>query len=145
MTNGAAQRSAASIPDHPQRRAPTTYTFPRTSRRIDYVWAREGSVQSQSMVDVSTCVRTVADCFCQFTAKQLNRQANKAGKDEQTEKGKLKKVCPLLVGRTWHLPSVGDTTRPRRHREDLCTEYDPETERKAQPTQTGLTDRCGIK
>jgi hypothetical protein len=28
----------------------------------------------------------------QFTAKQLNRQAVKAGKDEQTEKNKLKKV-----------------------------------------------------
>jgi len=28
----------------------------------------------------------------QFTAKQLNRQAAKAGKDETTEKGKLKKV-----------------------------------------------------
>jgi len=27
-----------------------------------------------------------------FTAKQLNRQATKAGKDEQTEKGKLKKA-----------------------------------------------------
>lgn len=30
----------------------------------------------------------------QFTAKQLNRQAAKAGKDEQTERGKLKKVRP---------------------------------------------------
>lgn len=28
----------------------------------------------------------------QFTAKQLNRQAAKAGKDEQTEKAKLKKA-----------------------------------------------------
>lgn len=28
----------------------------------------------------------------QFTAKQLNRQAAKAGKDEQTERAKLKKV-----------------------------------------------------
>lgn len=28
----------------------------------------------------------------QFTAKQLNRQAAKAGKDEQSEKAKLKKV-----------------------------------------------------
>jgi hypothetical protein len=28
----------------------------------------------------------------QFTAKQLNRQSVKAGKDEQTEKAKLKKV-----------------------------------------------------
>lgn len=28
----------------------------------------------------------------QFTAKQLNRQAAKAGKDEKTEKDKLKKV-----------------------------------------------------
>jgi charged multivesicular body protein 1 len=28
----------------------------------------------------------------QFTAKQLNRQATKAGKDEQLEKAKLKKV-----------------------------------------------------
>ena len=27
-----------------------------------------------------------------FTAKQLNRQAQKAGKDETVEKGKLKKV-----------------------------------------------------
>lgn len=28
----------------------------------------------------------------QFTTKQLNRQAAKAGKDEKTEKDKLKKV-----------------------------------------------------
>ena len=34
-------------------------------------------------------------CHTQFTAKQLNRQAAKAGKDEITEKNKLKKVrCP---------------------------------------------------
>ena len=31
----------------------------------------------------------------QFTTKQLNRQAAKAGKDEKTEKDKLKKVFPL--------------------------------------------------
>jgi len=30
----------------------------------------------------------------QFTAKQLNRQAAKAGKDETAEKNKLKKVIP---------------------------------------------------
>lgn len=30
--------------------------------------------------------------FSQFTAKQLNRQAAKANKDEKTEKDKLKKV-----------------------------------------------------
>ena len=30
--------------------------------------------------------------MAQFTAKQLNRQAAKASKDEQTEKAKLKKV-----------------------------------------------------
>jgi charged multivesicular body protein 1 len=29
----------------------------------------------------------------QFTAKQLNRQAAKAGKDETSEKSKLEKVC----------------------------------------------------
>jgi hypothetical protein len=32
----------------------------------------------------------------QFTAKQLNRQAAKASKDEKTEKDKLKKVGPSL-------------------------------------------------
>ena len=32
----------------------------------------------------------------QFTAKQLNRQAAKANKDEQTEKAKLKKVRYML-------------------------------------------------
>ena len=31
-----------------------------------------------------------------FTAKQLNRQAQKAGKDETVEKGKLKKVGKTL-------------------------------------------------
>jgi len=31
----------------------------------------------------------------QFTAKQLNRQAAKAGKDETAEKAKLKKVAPV--------------------------------------------------
>ena len=36
--------------------------------------------------------------FCtQFTAKQLNRQAAKAGKDETAEKNKLKKVGFLVV------------------------------------------------
>lgn len=33
-----------------------------------------------------------ADDYGQFTAKQLNRQAAKAGKDETAEKNKLKKV-----------------------------------------------------
>jgi charged multivesicular body protein 1 len=32
----------------------------------------------------------------QFTAKQLNRQAAKASKDEQTEKAKLKKVSWIM-------------------------------------------------
>jgi len=36
--------------------------------------------------------RLVSDFYPQFTAKQLNRQSAKAGKDEQTEKAKLKKV-----------------------------------------------------
>lgn len=51
----------------------------------------------------------------QFTAKQLNRQAAKAGKDEQTEKTKLEKVrralytvrrsratCPQTLARLTH-------------------------------------------
>lgn len=33
----------------------------------------------------------------QFTAKQLNRQAAKAGKDELTEKAKLKKVYNTTI------------------------------------------------
>jgi len=33
----------------------------------------------------------------QFTAKQLNRQAAKAGKDETAEKNKLKKVKPAVA------------------------------------------------
>lgn len=33
-----------------------------------------------------------------FTAKQLNRQAQKAGKDETAEKAKLKKVCEIQAG-----------------------------------------------
>lgn len=39
----------------------------------------------------------------QFTAKQLNRQAAKAGKDETAEKNKLKKVClyPDPLQHTW--------------------------------------------
>lgn len=38
----------------------------------------------------------ITDCdLVQFTAKQLNRQAAKAAKDEQTEKAKLKKVGTL--------------------------------------------------
>ena len=32
-----------------------------------------------------------------FTAKQLNRQAQKAGKDETAEKTKLKKVDSLIM------------------------------------------------
>ena len=35
-------------------------------------------------------------CSTQFTAKQLNRQAAKANKDEQTEKAKLKKVRYII-------------------------------------------------
>jgi len=39
----------------------------------------------------------MADEDRQFTAKQLNRQAAKAGKDELTEKEKLKKVLYHLL------------------------------------------------
>lgn len=42
----------------------------------------------------------------QFTAKQLNRQAAKASKDEKTEKDKLKKVrCHLLIHPTIPIPA----------------------------------------
>lgn len=34
---------------------------------------------------------------CQFTAKSLNRQAAKAGKEETAEKAKIKKVCPIVL------------------------------------------------
>jgi charged multivesicular body protein 1 len=37
------------------------------------------------------------DTHDQFTAKQLNRQAAKASKDEKTEKDKLKKVLILQI------------------------------------------------
>ena len=40
-----------------------------------------------------------------FTAKQLNRQAQKAGKDEAAEKAKLKKVRCRLVPRQTYPPS----------------------------------------
>jgi len=41
----------------------------------------------------------------QFTAKQLNRQAAKASKEEQTEKAKLKKVSQRQPsGSAIHIP-----------------------------------------
>ena len=57
-------------------------------------WPREGSIQPQGRM--RSCLyqfrSEAADSIVQFTAKQLNRQAAKANKDEQTEKAKLKKV-----------------------------------------------------
>lgn len=51
-------------------------------------------------------IRNIADlCHTQFTAKQLNRQAAKAGKDEVTEKNKLKKV------RCLHYPALSPPPR----------------------------------
>jgi len=43
----------------------------------------------------------LADVYSQFTAKQLNRQAAKAGKDEVTEKEKLKKVFDPRLRHLW--------------------------------------------
>lgn len=94
--------------------------------------------------------RSVADPLGQFTAKQLNRQAAKAGKDEQTEKGKLKKVLkpsPDLPFRRWSReltsPSIiGDPTRPWRHREGLRPKQHPQTERETQSPQARQPDRC---
>ena len=45
------------------------------------------------------------DNTLQFTAKQLNRQAAKAGKDETAEKAKLKKVPTI------HSPTTNITHR----------------------------------
>ena len=75
----------------------------------------------------------------QFTAKQLNRQAAKAGKDEVTEKNKLKKVRfpPPLLLPPFSKPKAliftttttsGNPTKPPRHRQNLRPERDPETE-----------------
>jgi charged multivesicular body protein 1 len=42
----------------------------------------------------------LSETSTQFTAKQLNRQAAKAGKDETAEKNKLKKVS-LCIAMNW--------------------------------------------
>lgn len=97
----------------------------------------------------------------QFTAKQLNRQAAKAGKDETAEKNKLKKVRinpPLCFfnrnkkKRASRTPTAGadgvpflragNTAEPPGHRQDLRAKRDPEAEREAQPAALGLEDRC---
>jgi hypothetical protein len=77
----------------------------------------------------------LADVDSQFTAKQLNRQAAKAGKDEVTEKGKLKKVfdprlrylfpCKALDAHTSFF-GVGNPARPRRYCKDLRAEQHPQ-------------------
>ena len=90
----------------------------------------------------------------QFTAKQLNRQAAKAGKDEQTERAKLKKVrsssaiqntitiARVIFDKTNALyVLLGYSARPRRHRQDLRPECDPQAEREAQLATAGLTTR----
>ena len=89
-----------------------------------------------------------------FTAKQLNRQAAKASKDEQTEKTKLKKVAYTLSPDRFHaiactisallltLVTTGDSTRPLRHRQNLRPECDPQEEREPQPTPLIVENRC---
>lgn len=53
----------------------------------------------------------------QFTAKQLNRQAAKASKEEQTEKAKLKKVSQLqLSGSTTYTNGTSTTPIQYSHR-----------------------------
>src|SRR4051812_36070662 len=74
----------------------------------------KGTVQPQGTPDLAHCSSNETPRLRspQFTAKQLNRQAAKAGKDEQTEKGKLKKVHRILcpIPPTW--PSApADTTK----------------------------------
>ena len=98
---------------------------------------------SQSVILLlhTTHLTTITD---QFTAKQLNRQAAKAGKDETAEKSKLKKVLhephpsssnePLSQQLTPAPPlPTGHPTKPHRHRQNLRPERHPQTERKAQP------------
>ena len=65
---------------------------------VRYVWPRKGPVQSQGR---QRQYRTspLLTSNMQFTAKQLNRQSAKAGKDETTEKNKLKKVLCLRAPR----------------------------------------------
>jgi hypothetical protein len=57
----------------------------------NHVGPRESTLQPQGESPLKAQVHTKAD-LKQFTAKQLNRQAAKAGKDEQAERAKLKKV-----------------------------------------------------
>ena len=69
----------------------------------------------------------------QFTAKQLNRQAARAGKDETAEKNKLKKVrphnllpLPPLATSTHITPSYpGNPAKPPRHRQNLRPKRHP--------------------
>lgn len=57
-----------------------------------HVRPREGALQLEGMSGLSQYLSGTTLTTEQFTAKQLNRQAAKAGKDETTEKAKLKKV-----------------------------------------------------
>lgn len=61
-----------------------------------HVRTRESPFQPQGIVRSHFHRIYHADRLLKFTAKQLNRQAAKAGKDEQTEKAKLKKVCTCI-------------------------------------------------
>jgi hypothetical protein len=62
-----------------------------------HVSPRERPVQAQSAQPRQAPYLGLQADKYQFTAKQLNRQAAKAGKDETTEKAKLKKVRRILI------------------------------------------------
>jgi len=66
-----------------------------------HVWSRESSLQPQGALLFAKppTICPTLTYATQFTAKQLNRQAAKAGKDETNEKAKLKKV---QLHTPWH-------------------------------------------
>jgi hypothetical protein len=68
---------------------------PLTTHISQHVWSRECSLQPEGVL-VPPC-RPRAINIRQFTAKSLNRQALKAGKEEQAEKTKLEKVDMFLL------------------------------------------------
>lgn len=125
-------------PHHPSR------THPRTS--LQHVRTRGRSVQPQGVAARPSRPRCclLTHLLTQFTAKSLNRQALKAGKDEQVEKAKVEKVSQahLEIVDFWLSPSPGHEAGPQRHCTNPRPKCRPQADREAESPATILPRRC---
>lgn len=96
---------------------PHTTIALRIGYSVKHVGPRESPLQSQSgsfspILDHGAIIERCS----QFTAKQLNRQSAKAGKDEQAEKAKLKKVSLFRIP----IPPYDPSGRPAQVLTSVC-------------------------